>query len=83
VAVCSHGSTYHCEYRLKSRGVQEHKRCKHADVYDETDELLSGELCGLGQGIGHGVEGWKDGGENDAGSETSPICLDTKPVYCQ
>jgi hypothetical protein len=45
MAVCSPDSTYHCEYRLKSRGMQEHERCKHADVNDETDELLSGELC--------------------------------------
>jgi hypothetical protein len=61
MVVCSLDSTYHCKYRLKSRGMQKHERCKHADVDDEADELLSSELCGLGQGIGHAVEGRKDG----------------------
>jgi hypothetical protein len=56
--------------------MYEHDRREDANVNDEANQCLGGDLGGLWQSIGHAVKGWEDRGKNHAGSKASPICLD-------
>lgn len=62
-----------------------HKHDWRKDEYvdNEANQLLGGDLCGLRQGIGHGVEGWENGREDNARCKASPVCLDTEAGNCQ